>query len=78
MAANQTVWKKMLVIKFLVAEKYKLWKINRRLRDVHFSKKKYLQMGYTWICHKMSEWKRQSMEWKHTDSPVKKSSGLSA
>ena len=28
-------------------------------------------MGYTWVCHCKLESKRQTTEWKHTDSPVK-------
>ena len=34
--------------------------------------KKSLQMDLTWVCHYNPESKRLSIEWKYTNSPVKK------
>ena len=59
----------------LVPEKSKLSKTYKRMYDVngeaHFNKKMFgnrLKM----VCHNELVSKRQSMEWKHTDSQVKK------
>ena len=64
------------VIKSLVAENCKPYEIYRRICDVSrqacFIQKHCLQMGKTWLYHYKPVSKRQSMEWKHIDSPVKK------
>ena len=39
--------------------------------EAYFSEK-FLQMNYTWVYHYEPESKRQSMEWKYTNFPVKK------
>ena len=40
--------------------------------EKHISIKKTLQMGKTLVCHDKPQSKIQPIEWKHTDSPVKK------
>ena len=60
-------------MKFLVAEKYKSCEIYRRMCDVYrkayFSQKIPYKNGHATssLCHK-----KKFMDWKHTDSPVKK------
>ena len=76
MAENQSVLGLKSINKFWVLEKCKSYEIDRRMYDVYreacFSPPKCLQIGETWICRYDSGRKRQSIEWKQTDSPVRK------
>ena len=62
--------------KFLVAEKCEQCEIYKRMHDVNrescFNQNNVHKLGKTWVCHYKPKSKRQSIEWKHTDSPVKK------
>ena len=63
------------VMKFLVAKKCQPCEIYGRMCDVYgeeYFSQKSLQLGLTCVCHDKPEAKRQSMEWEHIDSLVKK------
>ena len=78
MVANQTdsFWiEQIFVTTFLVAEKCKSGKIYSRMYYVYgkacFSQKVFTSR-LNMVCHFMPDLKRQFMERKHTDSPLKK------
>ena len=61
------------VIKILVDDKYKQCEIYRRMCDAHANACLNKKNVHKRACYNVLEWKRHSSEWKHTDSPQRKS-----